>query len=185
LEENTDNPFIIHMETPILRSAALAFACGLLSTTMAIAQDIKPFQAEAVKPSGNREVKAIAERQTAPAAKREAVNLVGLYQYWVPGTSYTVSDYTNDKQVIRTSAGSGVLPGNLKINPNGTYIWNSSWDGKIIKGNWKLIRDPDYQLELINAQEGKNWKVGKSNDQGIAILIWNGSTWYNGKKIKQ
>lgn len=106
----------------------------------------------------------------------------GLYQYWVPGTSYTTADYTNNQLVIHNSAGTGVLPGGIKINSDGTYIWNSSWDGKVIKGKWRKTGDAGYPIEMLNAQEGKNWRVGKG-DNGT-IIIWDGSTWYNGSKIK-
>lgn len=60
----------------------------------------------------------------------------GLYQYWVPGASAAIPDYTNHQLVVTTSAGTGVLPGGLKINADKTYVWNSSWDKKVIQGTW-------------------------------------------------
>jgi hypothetical protein len=120
---------------------------------------------------------------TADAAPAEiSGSYFGLYQYWVPGASYTTPDYTNNQLVIHNSSGTGVLPGGIRINGDGTFIWNSSWDGKVIRGKWRKTGDGGYPIEMINAQEGKNWKVGKGDDGNI--IIWDGFTWYNGKKIK-
>jgi hypothetical protein len=108
----------------------------------------------------------------------------GTYQYWVPGASAAIPDYTNHQLVITTSAGTGVLPGGIQISSDKTYIWNSSWDKKVIKGTWKATGDPGYPIVLIKAQEGKNWKIGKSKNKNAEITIWDGFTWYNGKKVK-
>jgi hypothetical protein len=125
---------------------------------------------------------------TAPVASKPLPDgleqFMGLYHYWVPGTAYTTPDYTNEKEVLHTSAGSGVLPGDIRIEANGTYTWNSSWEAKVIKGEWRTTNDKAYPLELVSAQEGKNWKIGKATDGSADILVWDGSTWYNGKKIK-
>jgi hypothetical protein len=175
------------------------------------AEEVKPYKAEEIKPYKAEEVKPVRTRETRPARVKRvnpyqpAVNpvtppekkqeqpvkvevpadLFGLYQYWVPGASYTTPDYTNNQLVIHTSAGTGVLPGGIKINIDGTYVWNSSWDGKIIKGNWRATGDGGYPIELLNAQEGKNWKIGKTTGDPSTITIWDGSTWYNGEKIKK
>ena len=109
----------------------------------------------------------------------------GLYQYWVPGTAYTVADYSTNTIVMHNSAGTGVLPGGIRINPDGTYIWNSSWDEKVIKGKWSTSGKSDYPIVLLNAQEGRSWSVGKSSDKNADITVWDGNTWYNGKKIKK
>lgn len=108
----------------------------------------------------------------------------GLYQYWVPGTSYTVPDYTNQQLVIHNSSGTGVLPGGISISGDNKYVWNSSWDGKVIKGTWRITNDAGYPIELLNAQENKSWRIGRAPDKSADIIIWDGSTWYYGKKIK-
>lgn len=175
------------------------------------AEEIKPYKAEEVKPYKAPETKPVkvrvikpertksvnpekpevvapkpAEEQKALPARVEVSNdFFGLYQYWVPGASYTTPDYTNNQLVIHNSAGTGVLPGGIKINIDGTYVWNSSWDDKVIKGNWRATGDAGYPIELLNAQEGKNWKIGKTTGDPSTITIWDGSTWYNGKKIKK
>ena len=109
----------------------------------------------------------------------------GTYQYWIPGVAYVTHDYSNSQTVLVTSSGSGVLPGGILIKADKTYIWNSSWDGKVINGTWRETTDPDYPLELLNAQEGKNWKVAVSAESGYDIIIWDQSSiWYYGKKVK-
>ena len=175
------------------------------------AEEVKPYKAEEVKPYKAQEVKPVKTRATklarikrvnpyppavSPATPPEKkpetpvktevpADLFGLYQYWVPGTSYTTPDYANNQLVIHNSAGTGVLPGGIKINIDGTYVWNSSWDGKIIQGNWRTTGDGGYPVELLNAQEGKNWRIGKTTGDPSTITIWDGSTWYHGEKIKK
>lgn len=108
----------------------------------------------------------------------------GIYQIWVPGAAYTIPDYSNQQLILVTSAGTGVLPGGIQINSDKTYVWNSSWDEKVIKGTWIETGDQGYPIELIKAQEGKSWKIGKSTDTNADITIWDGYIWYDGKKIK-
>lgn len=167
-------------------SVVLSLAYTIFSSISANAQEIKPYKAKEIEVYKGQEIKPTGKKQEQVARdeKQEVSYFFGLYNYWVPGTSYTVPDYTNKIEVLRTSAGTGVLPGSIRIDANGSYTWNSSWDGKIIKGSWRLTGDSDYPIELMKAQEGKNWKIGKSNDENVAIIVWNGSTWYNGKRIK-
>lgn len=151
------------------------------------AQEIKPYKAEEIKPYNSTEVTNERNDKNESAHTGGSVkpeSFFGLYQYWVPGTSYTVPDYANHQTVIYNSSGTGVLPGGIKINKDGTYIWNSSWEGKVIRGKWMATGNTDYPIELQNAQEGKNWKVGKATDKSADIVVWDGSTWYNGKRVE-
>lgn len=201
------------MKKAFVKTAAIVFATILLAAVSPVVQgqDIQPFKAEEVKPYQGQEVQPVKakeikpsktkkenpyrvvkinprvaeEKKEKPAAGVISDDFIGLFQYWVPGTSYTVPDYTNQQLVIHNSAGSGVLPGGIKINADGTYIWNSSWDEKVIKGKWRATTDQDYPLELIQAQEGKDWKVGKTAGDPSTITLWNGSIWYTGKKIRK
>lgn len=177
------------------RRIIFSFAIATLFTTALNAQGIQSYKASEIKPYKAEEVKSYkqGERQPLNGNKRQqktplvVTNLqsyFGLYQYWVPGTAYTVPDYSNHQLVLHNSTGTGVLPGGIRINSNGTYIWNSSWDGKVIKGNWRKTGDKDYPIELLKAQEGKTWKVGKSKDKGADIYVWNGSTWYDAKMLR-
>lgn len=174
------------MSTLNKTSVVLSLACIIFFSISANAQEIKPYKAKEIEVYKAQEIKPTGKKKepVVQDEKAEVSYFFGLYNYWVPGTAYTVPDYTNKTEVRRASAGTGVLPGNIRIDANGSYTWNSSWDGKIIKGSWRLTGASDYPIELLKAQEGKNWKVGKSNEEGVAIIVWNGSTWYNGKKIK-
>ncbi|HYK77603.1 MAG TPA: hypothetical protein VEV16_11555 [Daejeonella sp.] len=156
-------------------------------TTPTKAKEIEVYKSKEITPDKPRDLKADQSKRVnnpvSASSKTDLDFFFGVYHYWVPGTSYTIPDYSNNQLVLRNSAGTGVLPGDLRINSDGTYIWNSS-DGKIIRGNWINSNNKDYPLELIKAQEGKNWKIGKSDQPNSDILIWDGYTWYNGKKIK-
>lgn len=173
----------------------LSIAIVTFFSTVVKGQEIKPYKASEIKPYQSEEIKPAAAKETKSGInnnkngkEKKANNLqsfFGLYQYWVPGTSYTVPDYSNRQLVLHNSTGTGVLPGGIKINSDGTYVWNSSWDGKVIKGYWKKTGDSDYPIELENAQQGRDWKIGKSNDKGADIVIWDGSTWYDGKKLNR
>lgn len=147
------------------------------------AEEVTPASSQKTQPGTSHPPKS--NESKLPEQQRGSLGyFFGLYQYWVPGTAYTVLDYTNNQRVTKISSGTGVLPGSIKINSDGTYIWNSSWDGKIIKGSWRTTNDSGYPIELIKAQEGKSWRIGKSDQKDVSIIIWDGSTWYNGKKLK-
>lgn len=201
------------MKKASVKTAAMLLMAMVLAGVSPVAkgQDIQPFKAEEVVPQKAQEVQPVKakekrptktkkenpyrvvkinpqageEKKEKPMAGAIADDFFGLFQYWVPGTSYTVPDYTNQQLVIHNSAGSGVLPGGIKINADGSYTWNSSWDEKVIKGRWRATNDQEYPLELMQAQEGKNWKVGKTTGDPSTITLWNGSIWYTGKKIRK
>lgn len=201
------------MKKTSVKTAVIVIMTLVLTGVSSVAkgQDIQPFKAEEVKPHQAQEVQPDKAKEKKPAKTKKdnpyrvvkinpkvgedsnkklaagviATDFFGLFQYWIPGTSYTVPDYTNQQMVIHNSAGSGVLPGGIKINADGTYIWNSSWDEKVIKGRWRATNDQEYPLELMQAQEGKNWKVGKTTGDPSTITLWNGSIWYTGKKIRK
>jgi hypothetical protein len=172
-----------------------ALAAVILFSTTVNAQEMKTYKASEIKPYQSTEIKPYHAKETKQVADNNSKNdrpgvnalqsFFGLYQYWVPGTSYTVADYSNRQLVLHNSTGTGVLPGGIKINADGTYVWNSNWDGKVIKGHWKITGNRDYPIELEKAQQGRNWKIGSSNDKGVDIVVWDGFTWYDGKKLKQ
>ncbi|MFA5972372.1 MAG: hypothetical protein WC780_08475 [Lentimicrobiaceae bacterium] len=191
----------------ILVAGILLTICVFCVNLSCFGQDIEPYKAKEIQPYKAKEIrvdkpknvqsdrtngvktdyskrKTDENKQTNTTHQKifDISEFTGQYELWVPGTSYVTTDYSNQQRVLHNSAGTGVLPGGIKINNDQTYIWNSSWDNKIIKGHWKATDDSNYPIELLNAQEGKNWKVGKSNDKGVSIIIWDGYTWYNGRK---
>ncbi|HAL83651.1 MAG TPA: hypothetical protein DCO83_16605 [Mucilaginibacter sp.] len=169
-------------------SQPITFICLLLLLSFnSKSQNIQPYKAREITSYRAKAIPVNSSTNKSNAAAQSNSDLsyfIGTYQIWVPGTSYTTPDYSNNQLIIHNSAGTGLFPGGIKINANGTYIWNSSWDKKIIRGKWRTTNNKNYPIELVKAQEGKDWKTGSSNTAGVSIIIWDGYTWYNGKKIK-
>ena len=86
----------------------------------------------------------------------------------VSGAAYLTEDYANNTATLHTSA--GALSGGLTINGNGTYVWNSTWEGRVIQGNWEETDDPDYPIVLLKGEDGRDWKVAKDGERDI--IIW-------------
>jgi hypothetical protein len=132
----------------------------------------------AANPSANP---APAKSQAAPKLPSDPNNpFVGGYIHMrIPGTTYTQSDGNTTTLYI---SGGAMTASSLLINPDGTYAWNSQWDGKLIRGNW--VKDGS-DLVLKNGQEGKDWRVMKSKpENGGDILVWDGSIWYVADRAK-
>ena len=100
---------------------------------------------------------------------------------WVPGVSYTVDDYNANTRTLYTSPGS-VPKSTITLKRNGTYVWNSKWDEKVITGNW--TGNPDGVINILNGQEGKDWTLQK-NDQAetSGIYLGDGSIYYEGEEV--
>lgn len=61
------------------------------------------------------------------------------------------------------------LKDTLTINQDGTYVWNSSWDGKVITGKWdEIIGDTDSPIVLRKGESGDEWNLSKSKS-GISL----------------
>ncbi|WP_047155206.1 hypothetical protein [Aneurinibacillus tyrosinisolvens] len=134
------------------------------------AEEVKPYQAEEVKPA---QPSSTQKQQT---KKVDSASCYGTFNLYVPGAVYTTDDYTNNTRTTKVSPGSGKLNSWLTINANGTYVWNSSWDKKVIKGKWKK-GDADYPVILLNVQEKKSWKVGKDKRKN-QVYVWDGNYAY-------
>ncbi|HWI52628.1 MAG TPA: zinc ribbon domain-containing protein [Symbiobacteriaceae bacterium] len=105
---------------------------------------------------------------------------VGLFlQLRIPGVAY-VSD--NGYTVTHYLSTGAVTTSSLLIKADGTYAWNSQWDGKVIQGTW--AKDGN-DLVLKKGQEGKDWRVSKSTNNGGDITIWDGNIWYIADRAKQ
>lgn len=104
----------------------------------------------------------------------------GFIHMRVPGAAYT--QQSGDTMTLYVSSGT-MTASSLLINPDGTYVWNSQWDGKLIRGTWVKTSDG---LVLQKAQEGKDWIVSVSTPQhGGDILVYNESTWYIADRAKE
>jgi hypothetical protein len=104
----------------------------------------------------------------------------GEYGLGIPGVSYQIDQ---GNQIIQVSSTGAQTASTLKLNQDGTYVWNSQWDGKVYKGNWQK-GDSSYPVVIPKAQEGKTWKVGK-DDKSDGLYVWDGnSIYYIGKWVR-
>lgn len=111
-------------------------------------------------------------------------DLFGLFQLVVPGA---VNEVPVGLNAVTYKANPGALSGAIAIYSDGTYIWNSSWDGKVITGKWERSGDSGYPITIIDGESGKDWMLGKSGSHvwgGGDIVIWDGSIWKNGTRVK-
>lgn len=100
----------------------------------------------------------------------------GQYSLRVPGVAYQTTDAATNqnKQVVSSGAQTAST---ITINSDGTYVWNSVWDGKVIKGNWQKTGAKDYPIIVPKGQEGKDWKLGKQDGSGKGdIILWDGNS---------
>lgn len=97
-------------------------------------------------------------------------HLLHTYKIFVPSSYATVETY--DSYITKTSA--GARNGSVTIKSDGTYIWNSLVDGKVIKGKWTKSKDIAYPLILLKGEQGHDWKVGESVHSGADIVLWDG-----------
>lgn len=111
-------------------------------------------------------------------------DLFGLFQLKVPGA---VNEVPVGIDAVIYKANPGALSGAIAIYSDGTYIWNSTWDGKVITGTWERTGDAGYPIRILDGESGKDWMCGKSGPDvwgGGDIVIWDGSIWKNGTRVK-
>lgn len=95
---------------------------------------------------------------------------------FVPGVAYTVPSHLDNYENIIISADTGILH-RLQINQDGTFKWDG-W-----KGRWIFTGEgmDGYPILLVNAYEGRSWRVGV-NVQGGGIYLRDGYTWFQAKE---
>ncbi len=110
--------------------------------------------------------------------KNNVESLIGTWHTRIPGAVWQTPSGRDGYDNLHVS--SGLKSGDLVINANGTYKWNS-YGGK--KGNW-IKGDSGYPIVLIDNVEKKKWRVGYDSKHtgGRDIIIWDGYIWYDGKK---
>ncbi len=110
----------------------------------------------------------------------------GTYGLRVPGAVYQTPIAGTDQSKLTVSTGTQTAS-TLTLNPDGTYVWNSAWDGKVIKGKWQKTGKADYPILLPQGQEGKDWRLAKGDGSGKGeILLWDGNYMsYVGDRLKQ
>ncbi|MHB8984190.1 MAG: copper amine oxidase N-terminal domain-containing protein [Carboxydocellales bacterium] len=138
-----------------------------------------------VKNKGNgSSAKPTTTNNTSTANNADLADFFHLFSLVVPGA---VNQIPIGFDAVVFKATPGALAGGIAIYADGTYIWNSPWDGKVIKGKWARSSDSDYPLTILDGEEGKDWKLGRSGPNvwgGGDIVIWDGSIFKNGTKVK-
>jgi hypothetical protein len=116
-----------------------------------------------------------AERGTRAAPADSFFRTFGLA---IPGVAYTTDNFATNTRTVTVAAGA-VTKSTVRIDPEGSYVWNSSWDGKVIRGQW---RREGSAIILLNAQSGLNWRMQTmAQSQGKAtVTLWDqNSIWYH------
>ncbi len=189
------------MRLPSLLAAALTLALpavmqGQGEIKPVQAQTIQPYTAKTIEPYRSTTARADSARTDtarlittvkdlpapikSPASYRADVKaFVGTWQLYVEGTSSTTDNYSTNTRTVTTS--SGAKGRRLIIRANDTYDWGGR------KGHW--IRTGDgadgYPLELLKADDGRNWKIGWDTRRGATagrILVWDGDVWEVGAR---
>lgn len=114
------------------------------------------------------------EGQPQADAKEDNKKSFGFYfhvwQTYVPGVVIEKPVLGTDYTTVEAKV--GALSGTIAIKADGTYVWNSTWDGKIIEGKWEEFNDAVYHMRLMFGQENKNWLIARDGD---AIILWDGN----------
>lgn len=143
------------------------------------AQEVEVYRGDANADSSRNPFAAPSnDRQARPSpqpAAQNASQLFGVWQTNIPGAVYTVPSGVAgyDRLIVSSGAAAGLF----RLNPDGTYVWNS-YGGK--RGKWERSNDPEYPVEIIDTVENRRWKVG-FDARAQVLRIWSGSFWYEGR----
>lgn len=97
----------------------------------------------------------------------------GSYSLRVPGAAYVTAGEGNTDKLVVSSGVKTVSK--LTLHKDGTYVWDSAWDGKVYKGTWQKQDDEAYPILLLKGQEGKDWNLGPGEGAGKGeILLFDG-----------
>lgn len=152
------------------------------------AQEVKPYQAQEVKPHRAQEVKPYRAQQPAiaqpgPSPRREAPApapspvpppapaasvFFGTFGLAVPGVAYSWDNYATQTRTSVVAAGT-LTKSSIRVNPDGTYEWNSAWDNRLIRGRWVSHRDG---ILLQGGQEKKDWVMGRLPDPSGSAVVY-------------
>ena len=96
--------------------------------------------------------------------------------------AYTTDNYAANTRTVTVAPGA-VTRSAVRVNADGTYVWNSAWDGKVIQGRW---RKDGGGIVLLKGQGGRDWKMDRmARPAGKAeVTLWDqNSIWYNGTPL--
>jgi hypothetical protein len=102
-------------------------------------------------------------------------SVFGVWHTDLPGTPYASAIDVPGYYMLNVRP--GIAPGDLTIDPNGAYAWNSI---RGTAGHWmKNPRRPEVLAVLVDSVLGKQWTITLVDDH---IKIQNGSTVYIGRR---
>ena len=149
------------------------------------AQDVRPVQAQDVRPvPAVPEVRSTSTGHAAPGTVRAGAQgkpeaLFGRWRTRLPGAVWQAPSPVPGYDVLHVTT--GARAGDLLIRPDGTYVWQS-YGGK--SGRWER-GDAEYPVVLVDAAEGKRWRVGLDprRENGRELIIWDGGSFaYEGQR---
>ncbi|HWR54855.1 MAG TPA: hypothetical protein VN428_27345 [Bryobacteraceae bacterium] len=156
--------------------------------------DIEPFQADTIepyKPNKTEPKKVAPASEEAPAPKESAGKAdAGAFYFRtfglaVPGVVYSYDNIAAGTRTTVTAPGA-VTKSAVRLQKDGSYIWNSSWDGKVIRGRWTPAAGGG--ITLLRAQEGKDWRMERLKEKSgkAEISLWDQSSiWYHGTPLAE
>jgi hypothetical protein len=110
-----------------------------------------------------------------PATSFPKGSLFGIWHTNLPGTPYASAIDVPGYYMMNIRP--GIAPGDLTIDPNGAYAWNSI---RGTAGRWmKNPRRPEVLAVLIDSVLGKQWTITMVDGH---LKIENGSTIYIGRR---
>lgn len=139
--------------------------------------------AEDARKDGDAEGAAARARNTKP---EDAAFFFRTFGLAVPGVVYSYDNIAAGTRTTVIAAGT-VTKSAVRLHKDGSYIWNSSWDGKIIRGKWMPATEGG-GIILLRAQEGKDWRMERlKNKSGKAeVSLWDqNSIWYHGTPLPE
>lgn len=147
-------------------------------------QNIEPYRAphepkppREVGPDPNRY-----PRKQEPARSGSNSPLFHTFGLAVPGVAYSFDNYATNTRTNVVAAGA-LTKSSIRVSPDHTYIWNSAWDGKTIRGQWKEWKDGG--VLIMHGQEGKDWLLQTlpSASGKATVVLYNDMTQYHGTPL--
>jgi hypothetical protein len=140
------------------------------------AEPIQPVQAESVQPVQAEPVQANSAAATQDIGPDFFFHT---YALSVPGAVWTTDDWANWVETTYVAPG---VPntGGIVINPDGTYVWNNTWEQRVIQGTWIPSTRANYAIQLQAAEGDRDWFVGRDttgySQDGTGITLWGGQS---------
>ena len=154
------------------RPRALIPALALLAAGLPVAaQGIEPFRAQEVQPVRAQPVRPEPRKPDpkaqAPTPATEVSFFFRTFGLAVPGVAYSWDNLAAQTRTQVVAAGTPTR-GAIRVRPDGTYLWHSAWENRLIEGRWIPHRDG---ILLQHAQEKRDWVLGRlPTPRGAAVV---------------